>query len=76
MFGIESFKPILNQGQSAILAIGMIKETAVSDGSGKVIFRPMMNLSLACDHRIVDGADGAKFLSELKELLENPSKIF
>jgi pyruvate dehydrogenase E2 component (dihydrolipoamide acetyltransferase) len=75
MFGIESFKPILNQGQSAILAIGMIKETAVSDGSGNVIFRPMMNLSLACDHRIVDGADGAKFLAELKELLENPSEI-
>ena len=73
MFGIESFKPILNPGQSAILAVGVIKETAAAGGSGQVIFRPMMNLSLACDHRIVDGADGAKFLSELKELLENPA---
>jgi pyruvate dehydrogenase E2 component (dihydrolipoamide acetyltransferase) len=75
MFGIESFKPILNPGQSAILAVGVIKETAAAGGSGQVIFKPMMNLSLACDHRIADGSDGAKFLSELKELLEKPADI-
>ena len=72
MFGVESFKPILNPGQSAILAVGVIKETAAAGGSEKVVFRPMMNLSLACDHRVVDGSEGAKFLSELKGLLENP----
>jgi pyruvate dehydrogenase E2 component (dihydrolipoamide acetyltransferase) len=73
MFGVESFKPILNPKQSAILAVGVIKETAAAGGSGQVLFRPMMNISLACDHRIIDGAEGAKFLSELKGLLENPS---
>jgi pyruvate dehydrogenase E2 component (dihydrolipoamide acetyltransferase) len=73
MFGVESFKPILNPKQSAILAVGVIKETAAAGESGQVLFRPMMNISLACDHRIIDGAEGAKFLSELKGLLENPS---
>lgn len=76
MFGIESFKPILNPGQSAILAVGMIKDTPVAGESGQVVLRPMMSITLACDHRVVDGTYGANFLSEFKETLENSDAIF
>jgi pyruvate dehydrogenase E2 component (dihydrolipoamide acetyltransferase) len=76
MFGIESFRPILNIGQSAILAVGAIKNTPVADESGEVCVKPLLSLSLACDHRIVDGADGAKFLSDLKSKIENCEGIF
>ncbi len=71
MFGIESFKPILNPGQAAILAVGLIKNTPLADDSGKIKIKPVISLSLGCDHRIVDGADGAKFLNDLKRILEN-----
>jgi pyruvate dehydrogenase E2 component (dihydrolipoamide acetyltransferase) len=70
VYGIVSFKPIINTDQAAILAMGKITLTAVADESNNLHMKPMMNLSLGCDHRIVDGADGAKFLSELKEMLE------
>jgi pyruvate dehydrogenase E2 component (dihydrolipoamide acetyltransferase) len=71
MFGIESFRPILNPGQAAILAVGLIKNTPVADESGKISVKPILSLSLACDHRIVDGTVGAKFLNDLKGILEN-----
>jgi pyruvate dehydrogenase E2 component (dihydrolipoamide acetyltransferase) len=73
MFGIISFKPIINTGQAAILAAGRIVSTPIVDDAGNIIVKPLMNLTLACDHRIVDGAEGAQFLSDLKNLLENPS---
>jgi pyruvate dehydrogenase E2 component (dihydrolipoamide acetyltransferase) len=72
MFGIEWFKPIISPGQSAILAVGKIKNKPVADETGKLFVTPVMHLILACDHRVMDGADGAKFLSDLKTLLENP----
>ncbi len=75
MFGIESFKPVLNPGQAAILAVGKILKTPVADDAGTVSVKPVMKLSLACDHRIVDGAEGAKFLSDLKEIIENPADL-
>ena len=75
MFGIVSFKPILNTGQAAILAFGQMKKTPVADKEGKVQVRPLANLSLACDHRIVDGAEGARFLADLKNLLEDTEKL-
>jgi pyruvate dehydrogenase E2 component (dihydrolipoamide acetyltransferase) len=71
MFGIESFRPILNPGQAAILAVGRIKNTPVADDAAKISVKPIISLSLACDHRIVDGTDGAKFLNDLKGILEN-----
>jgi pyruvate dehydrogenase E2 component (dihydrolipoamide acetyltransferase) len=74
VYGIVSFKPIINTDQAAILAMGKITLTAVADESNNLHMKPMMNLSLGCDHRIVDGADGAKFLSELKEMLERPKE--
>ena len=76
MFGIESFRPILNTGQAAILAVGAIKNTPVADESREVCVKPVLTISLACDHRIVDGADGAKFLSDLKSKIENCEDIF
>ncbi len=71
MFGIESFTAIINPRESAILAVGKIEDTPVSRGDG-IEVRPMMNLTLSADHRVVDGVAAARFLAELKATLENP----
>jgi pyruvate dehydrogenase E2 component (dihydrolipoamide acetyltransferase) len=71
MFGIESFTAIINPPESAILAVGKIVDTPVSAESG-VELRPMLNLTLSADHRVVDGATAAHFLAGLKTTLENP----
>ncbi|MEW5956286.1 MAG: dihydrolipoamide acetyltransferase family protein [Chloroflexota bacterium] len=71
MFGIESFTAIINPPEVAILAVGKIVETPVGV-DGKIKLRPMMNLTLSADHRVVDGAAAAQFLAELKASLENP----
>jgi pyruvate dehydrogenase E2 component (dihydrolipoamide acetyltransferase) len=75
MFGIESFRPILYPGQSGILAVGTIKDTVVGGPEGTVQIRPRMNMSVACDHRIVDGADAAVFLNAVKQKLEKPAAM-
>lgn len=73
MFGIHSFTSIINPPQSAILSIGAIKRRpVVVDDEDSINVRPMMMMTLAADHRIVDGAIAANFLSELVENLENP----
>ena len=71
MFGIESFTAIINPPESAILAVGKIVDTPVSTESGGEL-RPLMNLTLSADHRVVDGATAAHFLAGLKTTLENP----
>ncbi len=71
MFGIESFTAIINPPESAILAVGKIVDTPVSVGD-EIELRPMMNLTLSADHRVVDGATAARFLAELQATLENP----
>jgi pyruvate dehydrogenase E2 component (dihydrolipoamide acetyltransferase) len=71
MFGIESFTAIINPPEAAILAVGKIMDTAVPVGK-ELTIRPMMALTLAVDHRVVDGAQAARFLAGLKEVLENP----
>jgi pyruvate dehydrogenase E2 component (dihydrolipoamide acetyltransferase) len=71
MFGIESFTAIINPPESAILAVGKIVDTP-KDVEGQIELRPMMHLTLSVDHRIVDGAGGARFLADLKSILENP----
>ena len=71
MFGIESFAAIINPPESAILAVGKIVNTPV-DVEGQTELRPTMHLTLSADHRIVDGAAGARFLADLKAILENP----
>ena len=71
MFGIESFTSIINQPNSAILSVGNIIEKPVVK-NGQVVVGNTMKLSLACDHRIIDGATGAQFLETLRAYIENP----
>ncbi len=74
MFGIEEFTAIINPPDACILAVGGIRqEPAVINGEIKVANR--MKVTLSCDHRVVDGATGAKFLQSLKTVLENPVSI-
>ncbi|NLR64152.1 pyruvate dehydrogenase complex dihydrolipoamide acetyltransferase [Chitinophaga varians] len=71
MLGIDEFTAIINPPDSAILAVGGIKETAIVE-KGQVKIANIMKLTLSCDHRSVDGAVGARFLATLKTYLENP----
>ena len=72
MFGIEQFVAVLNPPQAAILAVGATEEKPVVVG-GQVEVRPLMSMTITCDHRAIDGADGAGFLRTVKELLEEPA---
>ena len=74
MFGIESFTSIINQPNSAILSIGAIIEKPIVK-NGDILIGNTMKLTLACDHRTVDGATGSLFLKTLKEYIENPVSI-
>ena len=69
MMGIESFSPIINQPEAAILGVNKITPTPVVIG-GEIAVRPMMNLNLVADHRIMDGAYAAGYLRRVKDLLE------
>jgi pyruvate dehydrogenase E2 component (dihydrolipoamide acetyltransferase) len=71
MFGIQSFTSIINQPNSAILSVGAIEEKPVVK-NGQIVVGNTMVLTLACDHRTVDGATGAQFLQTLRQYLENP----
>ncbi len=71
MFGIQSFTSIINQPNSAILSVGAIEEKPVVK-NGQIVVGNTMTLTLACDHRTVDGATGAQFLQTLRQYLENP----
>lgn len=74
MFGIQSFTSIINQPNSAILSVGAIEEKPVVK-NGQIVVGNTMTLTLACDHRTVDGATGAQFLQTLRQYLENPVKM-
>lgn len=74
MFGIEEFTAIINPPDSCILAVGGVKETVIVQG-GEMKPAQIMKVTLSCDHRVVDGVTGAKFLQTLKELLEQPVKL-
>lgn len=74
MFGIERFTAIINPPNAGILAIGAIRDEAVVK-DGTVIAGKRMALTLSCDHRVVDGAVGAKFLGALKQFLEEPTLL-
>jgi pyruvate dehydrogenase E2 component (dihydrolipoamide acetyltransferase) len=71
MFGIQEFTSIINQPNSAILSVGAIVEKPVVK-NGQIVVGNTMKVTLACDHRTVDGATGAQFLQTLKQYLENP----
>lgn len=74
MFGISEFKGIINPPQAGILCVGGIEDKPVIH-LNKVVPGKVMTLSLSADHRVVDGADGAKFMKSLQELLENPALL-
>ena len=71
MFGIKEFTAIINPPESSILAIGAAKPTAIVE-NGEIVVRNVMNVTMSCDHRVIDGATGAKFLQTFKQMLENP----
>jgi pyruvate dehydrogenase E2 component (dihydrolipoamide acetyltransferase) len=71
MFGIKEFTAIINPPESGILAVGGATPTPVVR-DGEVVIRNMMQVTMSCDHRVVDGATGAKFLQTFKQMLENP----
>jgi pyruvate dehydrogenase E2 component (dihydrolipoamide acetyltransferase) len=72
MYGISNFAAVINPPQAGILAVGEVKaKPAVIDG-GAIEPRELMGVTLACDHRILYGADGALFLKRVRELLEEP----
>jgi pyruvate dehydrogenase E2 component (dihydrolipoamide acetyltransferase) len=71
MFGIDEFTAIINPPEAAILAVGAMQPKPVVR-DGEVVVRQIMRVTMSCDHRIVDGATGAKFLQTFKKILENP----
>jgi pyruvate dehydrogenase E2 component (dihydrolipoamide acetyltransferase) len=74
MFGIKSFTSIINPPQSCIIAVGAGEERAIVV-DGKVEIATMMTITMSCDHRVVDGATGAKFLQTLKRFIEEPASM-
>jgi pyruvate dehydrogenase E2 component (dihydrolipoyllysine-residue acetyltransferase) len=71
MYGVEQFIAVLNPPQAAILAVGAIEDRPVVR-DGEVVVRPMMTMTLTCDHRTIDGATAADFLRTVKDFLEEP----
>lgn len=71
MFGIKEFTAIINPPEAAILAVGGATPTAVVR-DGEIVIRQMMHVTMSCDHRVIDGATGARFLQTFKQMLENP----
>ena len=75
MFGITEFTSIINQPNSAILSVGTIVEKPVVK-NGEIVVGHTMKLTLACDHRTVDGATGAAFLKDLKTYIDKKKLIY
>ncbi|VVM08556.1 partial pyruvate dehydrogenase E2 component (dihydrolipoamide acetyltransferase), partial [Methylacidimicrobium cyclopophantes] len=72
MYGIESFSAIINPPQALILAVGAVTKKPVVDGNDRIVVGQRVHLVASCDHRIIDGAIGARFLREIQGLLERP----
>ena len=79
MFGIENFTAIINPPEAAILSVSSVRKKAVvitdENGEDQIAIRPMMNIQLFVDHRIIDGLLASRFVEYMKELLENPVRI-
>jgi pyruvate dehydrogenase E2 component (dihydrolipoamide acetyltransferase) len=74
MFGIHEFTALINPPEAGILAIGGIEQVPVVV-DGAVVVRPRMRVTMSCDHRVIDGAQGARFLQTLSAMLEEPAAI-
>jgi pyruvate dehydrogenase E2 component (dihydrolipoamide acetyltransferase) len=71
MFGIDEFTAVINPPEGGILAVGaMTAKPVVRDN--EIVIRQMMRVTMSCDHRVIDGATGARFLQTVKKILENP----
>lgn len=75
MYGVESFTPVINQPDAAILGVCAIQDELALNAEGEVELRKVMRLSMTWDHRLMDGTDAAAFQADLRTLLENPMKI-
>jgi pyruvate dehydrogenase E2 component (dihydrolipoamide acetyltransferase) len=75
MYGIDSFSAVINPPQAAILAVGSLKRRAIVRADDTVGASPTIVLTLACDHRVLYGAEGARFLDRVRELLERPHAL-
>jgi pyruvate dehydrogenase E2 component (dihydrolipoamide acetyltransferase) len=75
MFGIDHFQAIINPPEAVILAVGAVRKQPVVGKNDEIVVGQRMGLTLSCDHRVVDGALGAKFLAELVKILENPQAL-
>ncbi|MBV9209070.1 MAG: 2-oxo acid dehydrogenase subunit E2, partial [Acidobacteria bacterium] len=71
MFGIDEFTAVINPPEAAILAVGAMTPKPVVR-EGEVVVRQLMRVTMSCDHRVIDGATGARFLQTFKRMLENP----
>ena len=74
MFGIEEFTAVINPPEAGIIAVGAVEERPVVV-DGEVVAQPRMRITMSCDHRVIDGAQGARFLATLKSFLEEPAAI-
>jgi pyruvate dehydrogenase E2 component (dihydrolipoamide acetyltransferase) len=74
-YGVDEFTAIINPPGSAILTIGQMKKVPVVEANDEIVVRNQMICTLSCDHRVIDGAKGAEFLSELKATVENPIQV-
>ena len=74
MFGIEEFTAVINPPEAGIVAVGAVEERPVVV-DGEVVAQPRMRVTMSCDHRVIDGAQGARFLATLKSFLEEPAAI-
>jgi pyruvate dehydrogenase E2 component (dihydrolipoyllysine-residue acetyltransferase) len=75
MYGIDNFSAVINPPQAALLAVGAVAAKPAVDPSGAIVARQLMGVTLACDHRILYGADGAQFLARVRDLLERPLSL-
>ena len=79
MFGIENFTAIINPPEVGILSISSTKDEPVvitdEDGNKEIAIRPMMNIQVSVDHRVIDGLLAAQFVTEIKNLLEHPMSL-
>jgi pyruvate dehydrogenase E2 component (dihydrolipoamide acetyltransferase) len=73
--GIDSFSAVINPPQGFILAVGRIHKAPVVDDCDQVVVGHRMLFTMSCDHRVIDGALGARYLQELRHLLENPALL-
>ena len=75
MYGVDHFTAIINPPQACILTVGALAKKPAVDDKGRVVARDQLTLTLVCDHRILYGADGAKFLARVRELLQQPLSL-